>query len=220
MGGPGDGVHDCVPEIAGQTVEDWELGENDGLSDSSVDDFNLKQIFLQKVEELNIFTLFLLVGLVNSARVSKLLFEFEENDDDVEDGHHVIVELATSNLVDQLDRILLPPQPYPLHLGHQNVHQELRLQLIVDRLESLEVVPLEIAEDDLDGFEEDGFQLILLIFEAFHRDDVGFVVKGVMESAYILEECQVHQGVLIELYGNLGDFQDEIKKEHGDWRNI
>lgn len=115
-------VHDGVSEVASQAIEDWVLGEDYGLRNSSIDDFNLKEILLEEFKEFKIFAFFFLVGLIDSAGVSQLFFEFEENDDDVENGHHIFVKLATSNLIDLFNGIFFCSQVSGLHLRHEYVH--------------------------------------------------------------------------------------------------
>jgi hypothetical protein len=107
VGGSQHFFHNCISQITRKTIKDRVFGEDDGLGVASIHDFNLKQAFLNEFIHLNIFRSELIIHGVDPASISKFLFHVLENDNDVDDCHHIIVEDTFPLVIDVFDDILL-----------------------------------------------------------------------------------------------------------------
>lgn len=98
-------LHDCIAKITWKTVENRVFGENNGLGCSSIHNLNLQKTFFEEFEHGQVFWSEFVVHGVNSTAFSQFFLHVIEDNDDVDDSHHIIVENALLHFVDILNHI-------------------------------------------------------------------------------------------------------------------
>ena len=103
VGGSFDLVHHGVSEACGQRVENRVFGEVYYLRGSAHHDFDVEQKAFKVFVEILIEVAFVVVDGVDSALFAYFLLQFEENDEDVEDGLHGVLELELRPVLHVID---------------------------------------------------------------------------------------------------------------------
>ena len=216
VAGSFDLVHDGVPEAGGEGVEDGVLWEIYDLGGPAHHDFDVEQeAFEVGVKILVEVALVVVDGVDSAVFLAQFLLELEEDDEDIEDGLHGVLELELLPVLHVVDGFFFGLEAQLAQVLLQNVSQKLGLEFIVDGLEGFELVALEAAEDNQNALLKYCIQLFLLVsvVKALDRNHVWLVVENVVQGAEVLEEGQVQQGLLVGFHRNLSHFEDEVQQE-------
>jgi hypothetical protein len=121
-------LHHCISKIAGKTVENWVFGENNGLSCSSIHNLNFQKTFFEEFEHGQVFRSEFVVHGVNPTAFAQFFLHVLEDNDDIDDGHHIVIEDALLHFVDILNHIFFVIKAHFLQFFSKDIDEEARLQ--------------------------------------------------------------------------------------------
>ena len=116
-----------------------------------------QQVFLQVVIKFLIFVSFIHEGRVDSAvLLSEFFLELLEDDENVQDSLHLVIEFVAGPLVNILNSLFLGGEVDFLQFFGEDVGQEFGFKLVVNSFEGFKIIAFEAAEHNKNSFLENG----------------------------------------------------------------
>lgn len=187
---------------------------------TAVGDFNLEQAAFEVFEYFLAVRELILVQvlLVTDGQVTFWCFlsHLLENGEDVKHSADFIVELLILMLLEIVVKICHVLDPDVFENVVEDVGEEPRIELGIDRNKCLRSISLEVAENDCNTFRVQLLQILVVGL-------VEVLIEGillVLHLAQVLKEGGAHQHDLVVGNRNLCNLEDKIEDKDGNLQNL